>query len=104
MKKVIFIFFIASVAIINIIFTVDNSNKIVDLVSLKSEAFANNDEFSGGARGPLQKWACGIKEKVIVGHDSQGNPIFTEVVHSGEMGSCAGTSGSCSPYTCTKLY
>lgn len=104
MKKIIFVLFVVSVAVVNIVFTVCNSNTIVNLVSLKSEAFASNDETSGGQRGPLRKWACGIPEKVIVGHDSQGNPIFTEIVHNGEMGTCVGTSGSCSPYSCTRLY
>ena len=103
-KKVICVFLIVSVAIVNIVFTVCNSNKIVNLVSLKSEAFANNDETSGGELGPLQKWACGVTEKVIIGHDDKGNPIFNVVVHDGEKGECAGRTGSCSPYPCTRLY
>ena len=58
------------------------------MVSLKSEAFANNDEISGGALGPLHKFGCGIPEKVIVAYDSDNNPIFAEIIREGELGEC----------------
>ena len=104
MKKIICVFFIVSVAIMNIVFTVYNNNKVVNLVSLKSEAFANNDETSSGALGPLRTWGCAVTEKVIVGHDASGNPIITEVMREGEMGTCDGQSGGCSPFSCTRYY
>lgn len=104
MEKRICVFLVVLVAIVNIAFNICNSNEIVDLVSLKSEAFANNDEISGGARGPLYKYGCGVAEKVIVAHDGNGDPIFGTVMREGETGECAGRDGSCSPYSCTRLY
>ena len=59
MRKIIYVLVVVSIAIVNTVFTIRNSDEIVDLVSLKSEAFANNDEISGGALGPLHKFGCG---------------------------------------------
>lgn len=56
MRKIIYVLVVVSIAIVNTVFTIRNSDEIVDLVSLKSEAFANNDEISGGALGPLHKF------------------------------------------------
>ena len=47
MRKIIYVLVVVSIAIVNTVFTIRNSDEIVDLVSLKSEAFANNDEISG---------------------------------------------------------
>lgn len=104
MKKIICVSVVVSIAIVNTILTVCNSNEIIDLVSLKSEAFASDEENSGGLRGPLVKFGCGIPEKVIVGYDSEGNPITSEVIREGELGDCVGKTGSCSPYPCTRRW
>ena len=104
MRKIIYVLVVVSIAIVNTVFTIRNSDEIVDLVSLKSEAFANNDEISGGALGPLQKFGCGIPEKVIVAYDSDNNPIFAEIIREGELGECEGKTGSCSPYPCTRRW
>ena len=88
MRKIIYVLVVVSIAIVNTVFTIRNSDEIVDLVSLKSEAFANNDEISGGALGPLHKFGCGIPEKVIVAYDSDNNPIFAEIIREGELGEC----------------
>lgn len=102
MRKIIYVLVVVSIAIVNTVFTIRNSDEIVDLVSLKSEAFANNDEISGGALGPLHKFGCGIPEKVIVAYDSDNNPIFAEIIREGELGECEGKTGSCSPYKLSK--
>ena len=104
MRKIIYVLVVVSIAIVNTVFTIRNSDEIVDLVSLKSEAFANNDEISGGALGPLHKFGCGIPEKVIVAYDSDNNPIFAEIIREGELGECEGKPGSCSPYPCTRRW
>ena len=104
MRKIIYVLVVVSIAIVNTVFTIRNSDEIVDLVSLKSEAFANNDEISGGALGPLHKFGCGIPEKVIVAYDSDNNPIFAEIIREGELGECAVKTGSCSPYPCTRRW
>ena len=104
MRKIIYVLVVVSIAIVNTVFTIRNSDEIVDLVSLKSEAFANNDEISGGALGPLHKFGCGIPEKVIVAYDSDNNPIFAEIIREGELGECEGETGSCSPYPCTRRW
>ena len=104
MRKIIYVLVVVSIAIVNTVFTIRNSDEIVDLVSLKSEAFANNDEISGGALGPLHKFGCGIPEKVIVAYDSDNNPIFAEIIREGELGECEGKTGSYSPYPCTRRW
>lgn len=83
MRKIIYVLVVVSIAIVNTVFTIRNSDEIVDLVSLKSEAFANNDEISGGALGPLHKFGCGIPEKVIVAYDSDNNPILLRLFVKG---------------------
>ena len=101
MRKIIYVLVVVSIAIVNTVFTIRNSD---EMVSLKSEAFANNDEISGGALGPLHKFGCGIPEKVIVAYDSDNNPIFAEIIREGELGECEGKTGSCSPYPCTRRW
>lgn len=96
--------FVVFVTIVNIFYTVRNSNEIVALVSLQSEAFADYDENSGGTKGMLRRSPCGIPEKVIVGYDSNGNAVITVNIREGEKGDCEGNVGHCSPYPCTRRW
>lgn len=104
MKKILCVLFVVFVTFVNLFFTVRSNNEIVALISLQSEAFAGYDENSGGTKGILRRYACGIPEKVIVGYDHNGNAVFTETIREGELGSCEGYVGHCSPYPCTRRW
>lgn len=103
MKRKKFLSLMILVVVINITLSINNENEIADLLFLKIEALANDEEESSGELGPLQSYGCAIEENVIVGHDDNGNPIFQHVSYSGELGRCMGYSGRCSSYSCTKL-
>lgn len=102
MKKVLIVI-VAFIAVVNVILNLYNRNEILDLSSLKIEAFANS-ESSGSNMGPLYQYGCVVVEKTIMGHDADGQPIIQETPYPGESGDCAGVMGDCTPYECTRYY
>ena len=102
-KRNFIIVIIVLIATINITLNMRIGNEFCGLASLKIEALAS-DEGSASGRGPLYKSGCIVIERVIMGYHSDGSPNIVEVGYDGEQGDCAGLSGDCPPYGCTRYY
>ena len=105
MKKTFLLGVVICVAILNFYLMFNEESLLIDfrLASVEYEAKANREESTGVEQGVLRKYACGIDERVIVGYNSDGTPIFAMVGVQGEKGICEGPGGTCNPYDCTKV-
>lgn len=100
----IYIFLLLLIVAINIGFSICGEMKFSDLELLKLEALANPEIDAGGGRGPLRSYGCVIIVNEIAGHHDDGSSVIIPVAYPGEQGNCEGITGSCYPYSCTKIY